>query len=189
MTNMSRSSSCSRPYRDSSQALSMPAMPRRYPRGLVTSTGLPSAASVDGQEDCQYNSEANADAILQGQERSPKPEVAGSLVRSHQDKNIRNYQIFSGEWVAQPLRDSLSPNANGAGERNRTPDRLITNQLLYLLSYASFLGSVMGHSQNTCVEGRHHGLRAPHRQAFETAIISNPQTPDQGRSPPQGPIQ
>ena len=25
----------------------------------------------------------------------------------------------------------------GAGERNRTPDRLITNQLLYLLSYAS----------------------------------------------------
>ena len=27
---------------------------------------------------------------------------------------------------------------NGAGERNRTPDRLITNQLLYLLSYASF---------------------------------------------------
>ena len=27
---------------------------------------------------------------------------------------------------------------NGAGERNRTPDRLITNQLLYQLSYASF---------------------------------------------------
>ena len=26
---------------------------------------------------------------------------------------------------------------NGAGERNRTPDRLITNQLLYRLSYAS----------------------------------------------------
>ena len=26
----------------------------------------------------------------------------------------------------------------GAGERNRTPDRLITNQLLYLLSYASY---------------------------------------------------
>jgi hypothetical protein len=26
---------------------------------------------------------------------------------------------------------------NGAGERNRTPDRLITSQLLYLLSYAS----------------------------------------------------
>jgi hypothetical protein len=25
----------------------------------------------------------------------------------------------------------------GAGERNRTPDRLITSQLLYLLSYAS----------------------------------------------------
>jgi hypothetical protein len=32
---------------------------------------------------------------------------------------------------------------NGAGERNRTPDRLITNQLLYLLSYASL--NVMRH--------------------------------------------
>ena len=42
------------------------------------------------------------------------------------------------------FHDSLSPNANGAGERNRTPDRLITNQLLYLLSYASFVGSVRG---------------------------------------------
>ena len=39
----------------------------------------------------------------------------------------------------------------GAGERNRTPDRLITNQLLYLLSYASLLGSVERHAQNTCV--------------------------------------
>jgi hypothetical protein len=29
------------------------------------------------------------------------------------------------------------PTKYGAGERNRTPDRLITNQLLYLLSYAS----------------------------------------------------
>lgn len=29
------------------------------------------------------------------------------------------------------------PRGAGAGERNRTPDRLITNQLLYLLSYAS----------------------------------------------------
>jgi hypothetical protein len=31
----------------------------------------------------------------------------------------------------------VSPSNNGAGERNRTPDRLITNQLLYRLSYAS----------------------------------------------------
>jgi hypothetical protein len=27
----------------------------------------------------------------------------------------------------------------GAGERNRTTDRLITNQLLYLLSYTSYI--------------------------------------------------
>lgn len=32
-----------------------------------------------------------------------------------------------------------APGENGAGERNRTPDRLITNQLLYLLSYASHI--------------------------------------------------
>jgi hypothetical protein len=30
-----------------------------------------------------------------------------------------------------------APDENGAGERSRTPDRLITNQLLYQLSYAS----------------------------------------------------
>lgn len=28
------------------------------------------------------------------------------------------------------------PNVDGAGERIRTPDQLITNQLLYQLSYA-----------------------------------------------------
>lgn len=38
----------------------------------------------------------------------------------------------------QPLDAQVSVRGgNGAGERNRTPDRLITNQLLYLLSYAS----------------------------------------------------
>ena len=35
------------------------------------------------------------------------------------------------------IRQSEKSRKNGAGERNRTPDRLITNQLLYLLSYAS----------------------------------------------------
>jgi hypothetical protein len=32
--------------------------------------------------------------------------------------------------------NSWSATNHGAGERNRTPDKLITNQLLYLLSYA-----------------------------------------------------
>ena len=36
-----------------------------------------------------------------------------------------------------PLRDF--PIFNGAGERIRTPDLLITNQLLYQLSYTSML--------------------------------------------------
>jgi hypothetical protein len=46
-----------------------------------------------------------------------------------------------GEWVYLNTRKTLlyrdMQEKIGAGERNRTPDRLITNQLLYLLSYAS----------------------------------------------------
>ena len=50
----------------------------------------------------------------------------------------------TGEPVGSILRSKTvtdpagkGPLKNGAGEENRTPDRLITNQLLYLLSYAS----------------------------------------------------
>ena len=40
--------------------------------------------------------------------------------------------------IALAWKDALQVmDVIGAGERNRTPDRLITNQLLYLLSYAS----------------------------------------------------
>ena len=41
--------------------------------------------------------------------------------------------------IASKKRDSsfFVEGEYGAGERNRTPDRLITNQMLYLLSYAS----------------------------------------------------
>ena len=49
---------------------------------------------------------------------------------------------------------------NGAGERNRTPDRLITSQLLYLLSYASnsltsSLASMPAHRAFTTHQSRH----------------------------------
>ena len=37
---------------------------------------------------------------------------------------------------AQPLRESPDSKMNGAGSRIRTDDLLITNQLLYQLSYA-----------------------------------------------------
>ena len=38
-----------------------------------------------------------------------------------------------------------SPGQNGAGERNRTPDILITNQALYRLSYSSMcMATVQG---------------------------------------------
>ena len=39
----------------------------------------------------------------------------------------------------------------GAGERNRTPDRLITNQLLYQLSYASASFLMIAHLLNICL--------------------------------------
>lgn len=35
-----------------------------------------------------------------------------------------------------PRQSVEAPNVDGAGERIRTPDQLITNQLLYQLSYA-----------------------------------------------------
>lgn len=35
-----------------------------------------------------------------------------------------------------PRQSVQAPNEDGAGERIRTPDQLITNQLLYQLSYA-----------------------------------------------------
>src|SRR5690606_16685865 len=37
-----------------------------------------------------------------------------------------------------PARNRANSLQNGAGERSRTPDRLITSQLLYQLSYTSF---------------------------------------------------
>ena len=43
-----------------------------------------------------------------------------------------------------------APDENGAGERSRTPDRLITNQLLYQLSYAS--NNQTGLSYNSPIE-------------------------------------
>ena len=48
--------------------------------------------------------------------------------------------VFSRALLGTPIKTIFAENREmriGAGERNRTPDRLITNQLLYLLSYAS----------------------------------------------------
>ena len=61
----------------------------------------------------------------------------------------------------------LTQGQNGAGERNRTPDRLITNQLLYLLSYASEAWD-MEQQNCPCRWGANHPLRGTDRQAFET---------------------
>ena len=42
--------------------------------------------------------------------------------------------------MAKPDHSNLK---NGAGSRTRTDDRLITNQLLYQLSYAGFTASIV----------------------------------------------
>jgi hypothetical protein len=66
------------------------------------------------------------------------------------------------------------PSKPGAGERNRTPDRLITSQLLYLLSYASIQHfehikraplNVDAHSSETTL---------PTQQAIDTFFRSPP---------------
>src|SRR3990167_1111628 len=60
-----------------------------------------------------------------------------------QDSNLRRLsrQIYSLIPLAarEPLRKTFrdGETRTGAGERSRTPDRLITSQLLYRLSYAS----------------------------------------------------
>ena len=58
------------------------------------------------------------------------------------DSNHRRHsqQIYSlSPLAARELSHVLSFNKNGAGGRIRTPDLLITNQLLYRLSYTSNL--------------------------------------------------
>ena len=58
---------------------------------------------------------------------------AASRARPDREKSIKNRPPTGAN-------QEKYPGWNGAGERNRTPDRLITNQLLYLLSYASVRG-------------------------------------------------
>ena len=59
---------------------------------------------------------------------------------SHSGTPPKNSIVTSLIFLSTP-RLSVRLVNFGAGERNRTPDRLITNQMLYLLSYASLSGS------------------------------------------------
>lgn len=62
-----------------------------------------------------------------------KPAILG-LLRLFVNRPLARLLILGSVCVTHlPTADSN----NGAGERIRTPDRLITNQLLYQLSYAS----------------------------------------------------
>ena len=47
----------------------------------------------------------------------------------------------NGDQVLSAFDRAMAPPV-GAGERSRTPDLLITNQLLYRLSYASTVNSL-----------------------------------------------
>ncbi len=68
----------------------------------------------------------------------------------------------------QPKRDIFF--SDGAGERSRTPDRLITNQLLYQLSYTSFnSGHLKGRDSNGLITLRQRliGFFLPFFRRFE----------------------
>jgi hypothetical protein len=59
-----------------------------------------------------------------------------SSASKHVKKNVSaNVYRFSGQ-----IRVWYAPSENGAGNRNRTYDLLITNELLYRLSYSGFRG-------------------------------------------------
>ncbi len=68
----------------------------------------------------------------------------------------------------------MSQSLYGAGERSRTPDMLITNQLLYQLSYASKRGAILiehtpkNHPQSTHIPKRKKSL--PQQQGLKWNI-------------------
>jgi hypothetical protein len=69
-------------------------------------------------------------------------ELARGIESSRASASKNNTDYKSAFKYHQPVGipdypNLMSPLEYGAGERNRTPDRLITNQLLYRLSYAS----------------------------------------------------
>ena len=81
----------------------------------------------------------------------------GRLDRVRGKRKTRHYAGFGGgRWIRTtevvrqqiysllPLATRESLHMSGAGGRNRTPDLLITNQLLYLLSYTSIYGDPEG---------------------------------------------
>lgn len=53
------------------------------------------------------------------------------------DRRAVNIFPSNSHTYRQNLKCNNARDKNGAGERSRTPDRLITSQLLYQLSYAS----------------------------------------------------
>ena len=67
---------------------------------------------------------------------SGTPPEGGTLSRGGRGLST-GFDGQNGRAGVPAARQPGNPPECGAGERNRTPDRLITNQLLYLLSYAS----------------------------------------------------
>ncbi len=66
---------------------------------------------------------------------APPPVLNGSAWWGEQDSNLRSRK--TADLQSAPVgRLGISPwSFHGANEGTRTPDRLITNQLLYQLSY------------------------------------------------------
>jgi hypothetical protein len=69
-------------------------------------------------------------------------EIIDYLQKNHLTEAMLGMRVIKADKdIYSGLTLNTAEVKNGAGERNRTPDRLITNQLLYLLSYASAIHS------------------------------------------------
>ena len=78
----------------------------------------------------------------------------------------------------------LGRSCQSAGERNRTPDRLITNQLLYHLSYAGYSKNAMYNSQSRRSVKSFYCLIAPMAKGQEGKSLydERPKTSSAGQS-------
>jgi hypothetical protein len=81
---------------------------------------------------------------LTDRDRSPGLHITSSPgdERSRCTHFGQKYLLIAKIFASWKIRRSVSPYYSGAGERTRTSDLLITNQLLYHLSYTGIGGGV-----------------------------------------------
>ncbi len=67
-----------------------------------------------------------------------EPLLESGVHSLHRPRRCQHF-FFQFHRLSRKTSCDNAETKNGAGERSRTPDRLITSQLLYQLSYASFV--------------------------------------------------